>query len=224
MLSYETNRIVWGKTMDAKTFILIISSAGVSALVTGAFEIIKHFIEHREVKRDREYKREDDFIKNKEAAYLAALDRLVQIRKAMEYTYENVQSDENLKNEYLRNESEFRKEAARIRLYSSDAIYSMYSTLASYSRFAYVLKGGKRLIENRKWAYDAQVIRLSRLMQEDLGIRNFSEKNNEIVECPECGSKHDAFRQCPKCGMTRQQLEERIVEINRQILNDVQPR
>lgn len=206
--------------MNVEMFTLIISSAGVSALVTGGFEIIKHFIEQREVKRDREYKRENDFIKNKEATYLAALDRLVQIRKAMEYTHENVQSDEGLKDEYLKNESEFRREAARIRLYSSDAIYSMYSTLASYSRFAYIPKDGKRLTENSKWAYDAQVIRLSRLMQEDLGIRNFSEKNNEIVVCPECGSKHDAFGQCPKCGMTRQQLEERIMETNKQILND----
>ena len=65
-------------------------------------------------------------------------------------------------------------------------------------------------MENGKEAYSLYTTVLARLMQEDLGFREYV-GNPETVVCPNCGREHDAYKKC-ECGMTMNQTMERIGE------------
>lgn len=203
--------------MSTETIVLILSSAGTATLITCIFEVIKSLVKRHQEVKDRELKKQEIFLKNKEAAYLSALDRLIQIRKGLDYTRENIALSKELQENFRRQEEAFEHEASKIRLYSSDKIFDLYHMLSNYASYAYAPQNGPRLIENSKWVFDAQIIMLARYMQEDLGIRKFSTDNNQKIKCPRCGFEHDIFGKCPDCGMDRNELEKMIEDMNKKI-------
>ena len=168
--------------MSTETIVLILSSAGTATLITSIFEVIKSLVKRHQEVKDRELKKQEIFLKNKEAAYLSVLDRLIQIRKGLDYTRENIALSKELQENFRRQEEAFEHEASKIRLYSSDKIFDLYHMLSNYASYAYAPQNGPRLIENSKWVFDAQIIMLARYMQEDLGIRKFSTDNNQKIK------------------------------------------
>ena len=88
--------------MSTETIVLILSSAGTATLITSIFEVIKSLVKRHQEVKDRELKKQEIFLKNKEAAYLSALDRLIQIRKGLDYTRENIALSKELQENFRR--------------------------------------------------------------------------------------------------------------------------
>ena len=91
--------------------------------------------------------------------------------------------------------------SAKLRLYATDDIYNLFSSLSSYNRFAYApSQNAWHLGGTSKGVYNIYVTLLARLMQEDLGFRKLN-NSTEQIECPKCGAKHDPIQKCPVCGI-----------------------
>ena len=61
---------------------------------------------------------------------------------------------------------------------------------------------------------------LARLMQKDLGFREYVEEP-EMITCPNCGCEHDPYKTC-KCGLTWKQTMEKYMESLRNAWEDAQ--
>ena len=154
--------------------------------------------------------------------YIAAIQRLIQIRIGFDYTREMLAHNKVLKERVDKENSDFLQTASQLRLYSTDRIFNTYRELATYARFAYAPQGEPRLIENSKWAFDTKITLLARMMQEDLGYRKYNIEFDMVV-CTECGCEHDFISKCPICKMTYDELQEKakiILEQMREIQNE----
>ena len=166
------------------------------------FEEKKKIIEKKE-----QFK--DDYIAEKKAVYIEALKKLAEIRVGFDYTRDGLKIPEHLRkriDEINENASEL---SAKLRLYSSDDIYNVYWNLAQWSKFSYAGSVNSwRLGSRSKELFSLNTTFLARLMQVDLGYRDFV-LNPEKVVCPKCQKEHDAYKAC-KCGMTWSQTIEEI--------------
>lgn len=190
-------------------------SAGLAALVNSVFQLINRYFDSRNADKDRNNKKTDEFLEKKENVYIAALDRLLQIRRGFDYIDEDIVHSNDLKKEISKNNNAYVEIAPKLRLYASDKIFNQFMNLSRFSIYAYAPIHGPRLIENSKMAYEANIVILSKLMQEDLGIRKMNSGHDTII-CPECSKEHDMVSKCPKCGMTFEQYQSRMNEIMEQ--------
>lgn len=194
---------------------IAIISAGLGALINCFFQMVNKLIDNAKERRDNSEKKKNLYIEKKEKVYVAAIGRLLQIRRGFDSTREAVKRSNKIRDNIDKENLAFAEISPQLRLYASDKIFNKYQELASYSRFAYAPVEGPRLIENSKWAYDMQITILARMMQEDLGYRKYNFEYDMII-CPECGYEHDIISKCPNCGMTYRELQEKAQEIMKQ--------
>lgn len=207
-------------TGETITTILIsaFSSGMISTVLVKAMDI-RHDNKLRKKEREnkeieKKEKKKADYYDEKRQVYIQALKRLSEIRTGFDYTaYDDIPKTlENSINNLNENAAEF---SAMLRLYSSDEIYNLYWDLVQWNRFAYVRNSNSwRLFEKSKEIFSINTTYLARLMQDDLGYRDYV-ANPEKIECPQCHRKHDVYKTC-KCGLTWNQT----MEETRQALRD----
>lgn len=187
-------------------------AAGVAALINSIFQLINKGLDNRKEKLEYNRTIRDEHKVKKEEVYVAAIGRLLQIRRGFDYMQEDVMRSPKIREQIEQANSLFAEISPKLRLYATDKIFNEYQMLATYSRYAYApASNAPHLFENSKWAYDAQITLLSRLMQEDLGYRKYSD-NHDLIQCPDCSTQHDMVSKCPKCEMTFEQYQQKIAE------------
>ena len=189
--------------------ITVLISAGIGSLITGIFAIIDKSLGYKERKEIRIEKKEHDHLAKKEKAYVAALQYLLNIKRGFDYTREDLLKNEKICCELDEAIKDFRQHAPIIRLYSSDRTFRFYNRLTDYCQYSYAREDGWRLFEESKETFNDKITILSRLMQADLGQRDY-DKNPDKIKCPKCKKEHDIFESCPKCGMTFDVLQEEM--------------
>lgn len=195
---------------------IAIISAGLATLINCLFQLINKLLDNAKEHRESNSKELATYKERKEKTYIAAIGRLLQIRRGFDYTREMVIHSNQLRDYIEKENKAFAEISPQLRLYSSDTIFNKYHELATYARFSYAPQNGPRLFENSKWAYDMQITLLARLMQEDLGYRKYNIQHDMII-CPECSCEHDIVSNCPRCGMTYSQLQKKAQEILNQM-------
>lgn len=195
-----------------ETIQIAIISAGLATLINCIFQLVNKLIDNSKENKENKDKKKSLYIDKKEKVYIAAIGRLLQIRRGFDYTREMVNHNKQILANIEKENMEFSKIAPQLRLYSTDKIFNKYLVLAKYASFAYAPQTGPRLIVNSKWAYDMQITLLARLMQEDLGYRKYN-TDYDVINCPECGCRHDMISKCPQCGLTFDDLQKKIEEI-----------
>lgn len=190
---------------------IAIIAAGLAALINCVFQLINKMIDLSKEKHSDQENKKQKYKEKKEEVYIAALDRLLFIRRGLDITHDQLLHDKRLREMFDEGNISFISNASKLRLYANDKIYNKYRELSGFARYAYAPSRGPRLIENSKWAYDAQVMILARQMQADLKIREYND-NFDMIQCPDCMRMHDLIAKC-KCGMTFEQLQIKISEI-----------
>lgn len=195
---------------------IAIISAGLAALINCIFQLVNKLIDNAKERSENNSKEFATYKEKKEKAYIAAIGRLLQIRRGFDYTREMVIHSNQFRDNIEKENMAYAEISPQLRLYSNDKIFNKYHELAAYARFSYAHQNRPRLVENSKWAYDMQITMLARLMQEDLGYRKYNYEHDMVV-CPECNCEHDMVSKCPRCGMTYNQLQIKVQEILNQI-------
>lgn len=198
---------------------IAIISAGLAALINCIFQIANKIIDLKQTKATKEEKRAGAYHEKKEQVYIAALDRLLQIRRGFDYTSNDVLHNNQLQEMVNKQNQDFVEIAPKLRLYAPDNIFNQYQRLASWGKFAYASSQGPRLFEESKRAYDLQITLLARRMQDDLDYRKYNQVQ-DTIQCPDCGTIHDIVGKCPTCGMTYERLQIRAEEIFNQAQKD----
>lgn len=213
--------------MDNSILIVVIS-AGLGALVNCLFQLIYKILDLYKANKEKAEEKKDTYISKKEEVYIAALDRLLQVKRSFDYTQEDILLHDNLKKMANKQSQEFMTIAPKLRLYASDNIFNQYQNLMLFSRYSYVPENAPRLMEEAKEIYSIQITLLARCMQEDLGYRQYS-KELDMIQCPKCKTMHDIVGTCPKCKMTYKQLQEilqqnisKVQNIEKANKNDIQ--
>lgn len=209
--------------MSEKILIAFIS-AGLATLVNSIFQIVNKLIDLKQIKKTKEAQEAELYQEKKEQVYIGALDHLLQIRRGFDYTSENIKSNKQLKEMIDKQNQAFIALAPKLRLYAPDNIFNQYQNLVIWGNFAYASPHGPRLSEDCKQAYNMLITLLARRMQEDLGYRKYNHAC-DIIQCPNCGTKHDIIGTCPKCNMTFEQLQIKAQEIVTQApknMNDIE--
>lgn len=194
--------------------IIALISAGLAALVNCIFQIVNKFMDHRRENKLERYNHEKGYIAKKEQVYIAAIDRLLYIRRGFDYTREDLNKE--LKEQVQKSNAAFFEIAAQLRLYANDKIFNEYDRLAQFAVYAYAPERRPRLTEESKRIYSIWITWLARQMQEDLGYRKYN-KDCERITCPVCGVEHDMISQCPNCGLTYEEMLQKLQECVRQL-------
>lgn len=184
-----------------ETVQVAIISAGLAALINCIFQIINRLVDLKKASIDKEEEEAKMYKEKKEQVYIAALDRLLQIRRGFDYTSDDYMKWEKVRERLDTENSTFITISPKLRLYASDRIFREYQKLALWSKYSFAPLNGPRLFENSKWAFDAQITLLAHLMQAELGYRKEGDEQ-DTVQCPDCGAVHDIVLRCPNCGMT----------------------
>lgn len=204
----------------SETIQVAIISATLGVSISGIFQLISQlankYLDKKLAEETNEQKRRTEYIAKKEEIYIAAIDRLLQIRRGFDYTREMTMFNKAIQEEIEKNNSSYFEVSPRLRLYATDKIFNNYQQLALFSRYAYASQNGPRLIENSKWAFDMQITILARQMQDDLGYRKYND-GYDTITCPACGKEHDMISECPNCGMSFKELQIRSQEVIEQI-------
>lgn len=199
-----------------ETVQVAIISAGLAALINCIFQIINRLVDLKKASIDKEEEEAKIYKEKKEQVYIAALDRLLQIRRGFDYTSDDYMKWEKVRERLDTENSTFITISPKLRLYASDRIFREYQKLALWSKYSFAPLNGPRLFENSKWAFDAQITLLAHLMQAELGYRKEGDEQ-DTVQCPDCGAVHDIVLRCPNCGMTYEQLRVKADEVFRQL-------
>ena len=199
-----------------ETVQVAIISAGLAALINCIFQIINRLVDLKKASIDKEEEEAKMYKEKKEQVYIAALDRLLQIRRGFDYTSDDYMKWEKVRERLDTENSTFITISPKLRLYASDRIFREYQKLALWSKYSFAPLNGPRLFENSKWAFDAQITLLAHLMQAELGDRKEGDEQ-DTVQCPDCGAVHDIVLRCPNCGMTYEQLRVKADEVFRQL-------
>ena len=199
-----------------ETVQVAIISAGLAALINCIFQIINRLVDLKKASIDNEEEEAKMYKEKKEQVYIAALDRLLQIRRGFDYTSDDYMKWEKVRERLDTENSTFITISPKLRLYASDRIFREYQKLALWSKYSFAPLNGPRLFENSKWAFDAQITLLAHLMQAELGYRKEGDEQ-DTVQCPDCGAVHDIVLRCPNCGMTYEQLRVKADEVFRQL-------
>jgi hypothetical protein len=197
----------------SETVQIVLIAAGFAALINGIFQLINKLLDNNKEKMEYERKVKEEHKGKKEEVYVAAIGRLLQIRRGFDYIQEEVIRSTKIREQVEQENLSFAEISPKLRLYATDRIFNKYQILATYSRYAYApATKAPHLNGSSKWAYNAQITLLARLMQEDLGYRKFSE-GHDFIQCPNCSTQHDMVSKCPKCGMTFEQYQDKLAEI-----------
>ena len=199
----------------SETVVIALISGCSGALVTCIFQTFNKCLDTQNSNKEREYKEVMQYKAKKEEVYIAAIDRLLQIRRWFDYTCDDYMKDENIRKRVDEENIAFISIAPKLRLYSSDKIFREYQKLARWSKFSFPGNNGEKLFEDSKWVFDYRIILLVHMMQAELGYRKNMEEVDS-VNCPECYTKHDIVEKCPKCGMTFEELQEKAEQIYQQ--------
>ena len=199
-----------------ETVQVAIISAGLAALINCIFQIINRLVDLKKASIDKEEEEAKMYKEKKEQVYIAALDRLLQIRRGFDYTSDDYMKWEKVRERLDTENSTFITISPKLRLYASDRIFREYQKIALWSKYSFAPLNGPRLFENSKWAFDAQITLLAHLMQAELGYRKEGDEQ-DTVQCPDCGTVHDIVLRCPNCGMTYEQLRVKADEVFRQL-------
>ena len=199
-----------------ETVQVAIISAGLAALINCIFQIINKLVDLKKASIDKEEEEAKMYKEKKEQVYIAALDRLLQIRRGFDYTSDDYMKWEKVRERLDTENSTFITISPKLRLYASDRIFREYQKLALWSKYSFAPLNGPRLFENSKWAFDAQITLLAHLMQAELGYRKEGDEQ-DTVQCPDCGAVQDIVLRCPNCGMTYEQLRVKADEVFRQL-------
>ena len=199
-----------------ETVQVAIISAGLAALINCIFQIINRLVDLKKASIDKEEEEAKMYKEKNEQVYIAALDRLLQIRRGFDYTSDDYMKWEKVRERLDTENSTFITISPKLRLYASDRIFREYQKLALWSKYSFAPLNGPRLFENSKWAFDAQITLLAHLMQAELGYRKEGDEQ-DTVQCPDCGAVHDIVLRCPNCGMTYEQLRVKADEVFRQL-------
>lgn len=212
MVQLSNNKCEIGFMFMGENIKIAIISAGLASLINCIFQLVNILIDIAKDRSENSNKKQAVYIEKKEKVYIAAIGRLLQIRRGFDYTREMVIRSKKIQDNIDSENTAYAEVAPQLRLYSTDKIFNKYYELAAYARFAYAPQDGPRLIRNSIWAYDLQVTLLSRLMQEDLGYRKYNSEHDMIV-CPECTCEHDIISKCPNCGLTYNDLQQKMQEL-----------
>lgn len=137
----------------------------------------------------------------KQEAYIEALKKFAIVRAAFDITNEQLRIDSDIRNLIKEVNNAAPTTSAKMRLYSSDEIYSLFWKLSKWTRFAFPCNYEQQhLMENGKDVFSKYTTVLARLMQNDLGYRDFIEKP-DLIRCPKCGKEHDTYKAC-ECGLS----------------------
>ena len=201
---------------ETDPILIAVISAGLAALVNCAFQLINKYIDIRKSDKDNAEKQKSLYYEKKEQVYIAALDRLLQIRRGFDYTSADYMKFDKLREMFDAGNSAFVSVSPKLRLYASDRIFRVYQQLASWSIYAFAPPNGPRLFEESKWAFDTKITLLAHLMQAELGYRKYND-SFDTIQCPNCGMVHDIASKCPKCGMTFEELQAKADEVFHQM-------
>lgn len=205
--------------MDKEILLTALASGFLSAILVKLLDILQEWKKQKVDEKLRLKKKKEDaydsYIQEKKNIYIEALKKLSELRAGFDVTYDFPYTNQELNkkiDELNRNASEV---SAKIRLYASDDVFSVYWQLAHWSKYAYTHSSGQwRLSQESKEQFSIYTTLLARLMQKDLGFREYVE-DPEIITCPKCGQKHDAYQKC-KCGLTWKETMTKIGEAMRQ--------
>lgn len=191
------------------------ASGFLSAILVKLLDILQEWINQKADEKLRLKKKKeetlDTYIQEKKNVYIEALKKLAELRSGFDITYDFPYNNERI-NEKIdalnQNASEL---SAKIRLYASDDVFSVYWELAHWRKYAYTRSSGQwRLSQESKELFSINMTLLARLMQKDLGFREYVEEP-EMIVCPECGIEHDPYKTC-KCGLTWKQTMDKYRE------------
>ena len=185
------------------------SAALVSAILQPVIDYLKNKAEIKKITDERNYQEEINWKKKKEEAYLQAIEYLVRIRRGFDVSNDEVRLRARLYNKEI---GEINKLglglSSKIRLYSSDEIFSRYYELSKFSRYTY---SNYRLSEEGKEIFTLYCNALARAMSDDLGIKTISQIDK--VKCPQCGKNHEIDDpKCPGCGLGMEQTMKMLYE------------
>lgn len=202
-----------------ETVQVAIISVGLAALINCIFQIANKVIDLKQTKNIKNEEKARLYQEKKEQVYIAALDRLIQIRRGFDYTSNNIMHSNQLQEIINKQNQDFIQIAPKLRLYAPDNIFNQYQCLVSWGKYAYAAPHGPRLFEESKKTYDLQITLLARRMQDDLGYRKYN-NIHDTIQCPDCGTIHDIVGKCPTCGMTYENLQIKAQEIFNQVQKD----
>lgn len=185
------------------------SAALVSAVLQPVIDYLKSRTEIKKIKDERNYQEEMNWKKKKEDAYLQAIEYLIRIRRGFDVSHNEVELRPRL---YTKEINEINQLglglSSKIRLYSSDDIFSRYYELSKFSRYAY---SNYRLFEESKEIFTLYCNALARLMSDDLGIKTIPQIAK--IKCPQCGKNHEVDDpQCSGCGLGMEQAMKMLYE------------
>ena len=201
-----------------ETLIVAIISAGLSALINCVFQLANKIIDNKKECQQNKLSELASYKEKKEKVYIAAIGRLLQIRRGFDYTHEMFVNSVTINESIKKSNDEFAEISPQLRLYAPRSVFNEYYELAKFSRFAYAPSNGPRLIENSKTAFEIRITILAQLMQEDLGYRKLNSEY-EPFNCPKCKKEHDLFSKCPSCGMTFDELKIKLRESSNQVVD-----
>lgn len=197
--------------MDNPIIIALIS-AGTAALITGIINILTKVIDNHSKKAERQENKISKYYEEKKNAYIQALNKLFSIKRGLSITTEDLRKSTELYKQVNEERRDLKYVDSFFRLYSSDKVFNFYfSLLQKYSPYSNVSESSWRLSEDSKAKFDTGIFVLSRLMQEDLGYRDYDPEAT-MIKCPKCGKEHDFVNTC-KCGLTFSQLQEELLKI-----------
>lgn len=180
---------------------IAIISAGLGSFFSLIQSTIILVVERKNRNKKIKEEKQDKFKTRKEEAYLGALNKLLLIKKGFSITREEYSRSVKLQDEFKHNNNELANVDSVFRLYASDQVFNFYFDLTNnYSKYSFARESDWRLGKDEKESFDILVSVLSRLMQKDLGYREYDE-TPITIKCPNCGREHDAFKDC-NCGLT----------------------
>ena len=199
--------------MSEEIWIAIITGSASAALVSAVLQPVIDYLKNRaEIKRlkdERNYQENMNWKKKKEDTYLQAIDYLIKIRRGFDVSREDVALRPRVYNAEIQEINKLGLVlSSKIRLYSSDEIFSRYYELAKFNRYAY---SEYRLLEEDKEIFTLYCNALARIMSDDLGIKTTSQIAK--IKCPQCGKNHEIDdSKCPECGLVMEQALKMLYE------------
>lgn len=195
-------------------------SAIVSQLMSPLLELINSRIEKGKINDERKYNEEEELKKKKEEVYIDAI-QIIQLIKNGFYDrtmqqIKNMSASKEKRNELNINIKKINDMlcvvAPKMRLYSTDEIYEIFSDLCKYAIFSYsekVITQPLLYMYNRKFSY------MCKIMQKHLGLRLDYPELPKACFCVGCGTMHNSKEDCPKCGIKWNKAVEIINEIEK---------
>lgn len=201
-----------------QNILTVIISAGLASFISISFQFITKIIDIYIANKESKAQRESLYKDKKEEVYIAALNRLIQIKQGFDFSAEDLSHNRILKEVLDKHNQEFATLSPKLRLYAPDHIFKMYHDLSLYAHYAYTSSSSCKLPALYKNAFDSSITVLAHFMQEDIGYRKYNNSPDTIL-CPKCQISHDIVKCCPKCGMTYDEFIQKGIQDLKENLN-----